>query len=622
MSLFGLSLVNVLLVGAGASAAAVAMYLLRPRQRVFLVPFAPLWQGVLAGEQPRALFRRLRGLLGLLLVLTILWLLSWALGRPAMGLGEERPRAIVVGVDVSASMAARTGGVRRIDEAKAAAHRVIESTSAPSVALVAFDDAVQVLSPFTSNRRDIHRRIDALATSSCAGRTLEALERIDALAQARDAAVVLIGDADAAEELGDTKPSADLRLVEVGSHAENVGILTFAMRGELAGSDDYQTMLRVGNFGLRNRAFTVKILRLEEDRETLVDAVSMELGPGQEKTAFFPSFGDISGRVIARLYDDEGNVLSDDLDADNEAYIYAAARSRVRVLVVTRGNLFLESALGSDDGVILSTVTPEDFAGAGESDVIIFDGDAPDAAPGAATIAFPRDEELASLPEDQIVRPGPIEARRDHPIFSSVSLRDVRVRRARRLSPQAGQTVLAESVAGEPLIVEGGTSGAPQYVLAFDPCASEWPIRAAFPLFWANIVRAASGRWLSVPFASVKSASSCKLKGLAGVERFRFTAPDGSVQTLSGKGDVQVSCRQVGFFRVESEDGTSYVGSNLFDADESDLNGEDGPGDRIVPRSANGVPSTGMLNLWRPLTVIAMGIVLLEWYTFTRRLTV
>ena len=263
MSLFGLSLANVLLIGAGCSAAAVVMYLLRPRQRVFRVPYAPLWQGALAREQPRALFRRLRGLLGLLLVLTILWLLSCALGRPVMGLGEKRARAIVVGVDVSASMGGRTDESRRIDDARAVAHRIIDSTSAPSVALVAFDDAVQVLSPFTGNLRDVHRSIDELVTSSCAGSTLEALERIESLAQARDAAIVLIGDADTAEALADTLPRAGLRLVQVGSHAENVGILAFTMRRALAGSGAYQTMVSVGNYGLRDRALTVKILAVE-----------------------------------------------------------------------------------------------------------------------------------------------------------------------------------------------------------------------------------------------------------------------------------------------------------------------------------------------------------------------
>ncbi|MFH0964298.1 MAG: VWA domain-containing protein [Planctomycetota bacterium] len=623
MSFLGWSLGQLLLAGGVASAASVILYLFRRRERVLPVSFLSFWEGALAERQPRALLRKLRGLLGLLLALVILWLTSLALGRPVVGGASERPGSVVLAVDVSTSMAALREDLPRIERARRLAREAVDSYPSIPIALVTFTDAVNVLVPFTKNRGEIRARLASLDASQCPGPTARAMETVRGIARARDSHLVVIGDADTAEALGDASEASSVTFLNAGEAGDNLAITEFAMRGGLAGGMDYETMVRIANYGREARELAVKIYSVDHDRETIVDAVSARLAPGIEKTLFFPSLGGLFGRVVARLHEPSGERLADALSADNEAYIYAEARAPVRVLLVSPGNLFLESALAVDRGVVVARKAPGEVGNAEGFDVVVFDGLAPKAFSHPRVIEFPRDEEIEALSDDGRIGPTRLMIAQDHPLFLGVSMRDIAIGRAMKLSAAAGDIALAKGVAGDPLIVESRSGAGRRILFAFDPCACEWPLRAAFPLFWANVVRLSADRWTSDPFASAKCGEDYPLKACGEATEIAFKAPDGSTGSIVSAPAVaaRLPCRQIGFYEVKSGGMVSYVGSNLFDGAESDLRGKSEAPDGSAAHPAT-VRVRGIPELWRALVVCAAAVAVLEWFTYTRRWTV
>src|SRR5690606_19575670 len=101
------------------------------RRRRFEVPFARLWQKVLDQKDANALWKQLKRLISLFLMLLILGLILFAALDPTLGGVSRKARSVVVLIDASASMKAMDGdedGARsRLDVAKARAKELIDS---------------------------------------------------------------------------------------------------------------------------------------------------------------------------------------------------------------------------------------------------------------------------------------------------------------------------------------------------------------------------------------------------------------------------------------------------------------------------------------------------------------
>src|SRR5438552_111787 len=124
-------------VAALGTAAVVALYLLRERERRVRGALVPLWEPEAGSRRIERLGRRLRRWLSLALQLVLLWLLLIALADPRPAATAPAARSWLVLVDRSASMAARLGGADRLAEARRQAHRVVAALGAEDRAMVA-----------------------------------------------------------------------------------------------------------------------------------------------------------------------------------------------------------------------------------------------------------------------------------------------------------------------------------------------------------------------------------------------------------------------------------------------------------------------------------------------------
>ena len=119
--------------------------------------------------------------------------------------------------------------------------------------------------------------------------------------------------------------------------------------------------------------------------------------------------------------------------------------------------------------------------------------------------------EVAALnyTSDPPVIPTVVGMERSHPLLRYVNIGDLKLSSMRRSELQPWGRVVVDASEG-PLVIEGSQDGQRTVYLAFDIYRSDFPLRAAFPIFMANAIRylgrraRAVGR--TVPAAS---ASTC-----------------------------------------------------------------------------------------------------------------
>ena len=112
-----------------------ALYFLKVRPRRQATNAFFLWEQIYQQNSSRALFKRLRDLWSLLLMLLVLALLAFAMAEPVIETDDSRDLIIVV--DASASMQAQTGHGTRMELAQAEAERWIRNLDGQRQAAVA-----------------------------------------------------------------------------------------------------------------------------------------------------------------------------------------------------------------------------------------------------------------------------------------------------------------------------------------------------------------------------------------------------------------------------------------------------------------------------------------------------
>ncbi len=148
-------------------------------------------------------------------------------------------------------------------------------------------------------------------------------------------------------------------------------------------------LVEIENFGTRRQAGNVELSH--EGR--LIDVKPFDLAPGERRTDIYPALAANTGIANARgwltAHLDLADKTADAFPLDDDAYAVVPPPRPVRVLLVTKGNWFLESLLRADDQITFDQLAPDAFqpAQAASFDVVVLDDflpagfDTPDALP-------------------------------------------------------------------------------------------------------------------------------------------------------------------------------------------------------------------------------------------------
>jgi hypothetical protein len=657
--------------------ALVILYFLKLKRREIQVSSTYLWKKALEDLRVNSPFQRLRMNILLLLQALVLACLLMALARPVANLRGLTERNHVILIDRSASMQATDGGGgrTRLQRALDEARRIVDGLQSWNVmndraVLVAFDDQAELLTPLTEQKsllREALGRITATDRRTDLHAAVEVARGI--LATLKQPVLTIISDG----KVGDTKDlgvAADVEVhyVKVGEVLDNLAIASIEVRRAFEGGEASRVFATVYNSGDVKKTTGVDCF-LEDE---LVASKEVEVGPHEQASVAFDSPKLRTGRLRAAI---DGQ---DALPVDDVGYAVLREKKDVRVLLVSDGNPFLEKGLEQDPLVRkdaegrVPRLAPGSFLpddpGLSAYDLVILDRlelKALGAGNYLIIDALPPFEGIRA--KGSVEKPTVVDWDEAHPVarfvsFSSldvVSARRVQLRKEDRVvvsaapggsegplrprskkkmgepgereAPAVSET---ESGAAIPLVFEARDGNRHCLVLPFDLMKTQsWPLKAAFPIFLANVIRWLGGAGHDERSLAVRTGEVAEIPVPKGATKVTVTDRHGQPHPTTLKEGEDIfrfaDTGVAGFYEVGFEGPPeveklpkSWFAANIASPDESDI----GPAPTIElesrPLSAESKAEEARRELWKALALAAFLILMLEWWVYNRRIYV
>lgn len=638
LHLAGWSALQVLGLFAGVGAGVVVLYLLKLRRRRVAVPFVQLWEQLLADRPTSRLFSSLSRWFSLLIALLVALALSLALGDPQAGpLDDERHWVVLL--DTSASMRATDVEPNRLAFAKRRVEGLVRQLGARDRMLLAqMGETTFPITPFTD-------RADTLLAALTPVQPTDGRADLDAaLRFARDALrgsdsphIVLVSDGritpTAAGERALAEVEAALHWIRVGQGGRNLAISAFAVRRYPLDRSRGQCLIELWNPTERDE---VAELTLVADGRT-VDMQQLSVGAGARVQRILDDISGVDQTLEARLAIVEAG--ADRQPADDRAYARVARRERVKVQVVSEGNLYLQAALLLDEYLDVVETKPADYTPLPDAQVAIFDSFVPSTPPSVPVLYLnpASDSEAAPFPiRGTVERPYFDRLVRDHPILRWTALRDVNVKESLAVRLQAGDRVIAgdrgrggtrSGAAGSraaPLLVAGERAGQPMVALLFDPRKSDLPLRVAWPLLLLNTIRSFLSNG-GEEVSSFRVGEPWRVAVDPDARTATVATPTGErleVPVVDGRPSYRAT--RAGFYRLEAAGSAPETVAVQPDLHDEPLMQ---PAETFAVGSQSASPprlrgASWWLDPWKWLVLAALTILAIEWLTYHRRWTV
>jgi hypothetical protein len=591
----------------------VLFYLLKRKRVLRLVSSTVLWQRFLAETQASAPFQRLRHNWLLVLQILMLILAVLALARPYFSGKVSAGRLQVVIIDASASMQSTDESPSRFEKARSGALELVDGLRDTDKMVVLFAGAqAEVRQSETSEKSALRRALLAGTAADSATQLTEALKMAESLTRDNNDAEVHLFSDGAAPGLRELQ-NKGLRLIyhRLGTRAENLGIVTLDVRANPEDATQRAVFAAVANASPEAREAQVELLFDGQ----LLETKAVQVPPTNTVPVVFVVGQPRDGVFTVRLPG------SDDLAADNQASIVSLLPQPVKVLLVSRGNRFLEKALRAAGRVEL-TVTPALTDANPAADVVVLDNVTPIEWPQPNVLAF------QSMNTNWFDAAGPVEGppivdwKPTHPLMRFVNLDNVLIARAVGVRAPSWAAAVVESPA-TPLVLAGELGRQRIVWVGFDVLESTWPLRVSFPIFVANAVDWLNPASIKASRLLVSAGQPFRLSVEAGATDAAVRMPDGTTRNLK----VDPGSRELVFGDTARQGtyeltvGTNRVTfcANLLDAAETQTR----PRDELDFGKFGSVTATGTrranLELWRWVAAAALVVLLFEWWYYHRR---
>lgn len=614
MTFLGMSTGVVGLLLGSTVAVVVYLYWLKPPPQRVIVPSTLLWNRLLKERKRNTFFDRLRWWLSLMLALTIGLLVAVGMGRPELSTSGGDLRNITVVIDNSATMATRTAdGFTRWEHAVAHAGRFLRQGSAGGEFLI-LDTSGQAPAGDAGDRRSALEVLAGLTVSLGGEPQFPDLPEIDS-------EIFFISDG---VMVNDAPPEATL--VSVFEPAHNVGITAFDVDALPSEPTRYYAFVQ-----MKNASPTAKLVTLQLSGALDVgvrDTLTLQAGETRSRSIDLSGFG--RGPIRAVVTAD-----ADAFTADDYAYGFLPMRTQTRVVLVTPGSTYLENVLADEPRLSVVVVSPARYNPQTSADVFIFDRFAPSEAPqGPALLFLPPNVGWLSPTLEVVENPEVSGWDRDHPVLRFVALEDLRIDRAARISASATGARRPGLSSGEsgaqsgPEVVVGNRS-LPLVLISdeqeklvrvsFALEDSNFPLHPSFPIFLSNTL----GWLMDEQTALVRAPGRVEVP----IPRAAVTDIEGNDVTAWPLSNRTVfMADQPGFYTLVSEnDRRARVAVNLASTERSSVN-DSGLASAEITAAASTVvagaepgPSD---ELWILLLLLALLLVVAEWVTYHKRVTV
>jgi len=591
------------------------MYMLRLRRQDVLVSSTLLWQRLVRDRQANVPWQRIRPNLLLLLQLLALALLTLALARPFVTAHMPVSDNLVILLDASASMQATDVVPSRFEAARRIMRDLVSTLESDhTVTIISVGFRPEVLASATGDRSLLRRAIDKASPTNGPANWQAAFALAAGLVGIGNAQVLIISDG----ALPDTLPpiGAQVRFISVGSGNDNRAITALAVRKSPSGT---QAFLRIANFD-------------DEDADLLVE-LSADNVLFDARRVRIPARSDIGLTITDLPYNmrilQAHLAAADSLQLDNTAWAVHGAPSSKRVLLLSRGNLFLERALSTFPGIELTRLAPDGLTSLDDVDgydLYVCDGVFTDTlkAGNLWLIAppLPPTGERLGRGRGVFTNTTLIRIALDDPLLRHVDLRDVHILRAYAIEPPPGAHVLVEAEGGPLLYVVERPEGR-QAVLTFDLHDSDLPLQIAFPILTANLLNWLMPTGEAIMAKPARPGDTIQLRPEIGAEKLIITAPDGTQITLPASESPLFADTELPGVYLVQQIGRSgnpispdtFFAVNLFDESESDITPR--AAIRVGQQEVSGtVQGEGRCEFWLWPAMLALGVLIIEWWVY------
>ncbi len=615
------------------------LYRQRPQREDAPVSTLMFWQQAIKIRDGQRSFRRWMKDINLLVLLLLALTLGLALAQPQWRTTAEYSHDAILIIDSSASMGARTGipGRNRFDEAKRKALQIID-TLPDNTNLLVMTSAryARPLSGFESDRELLKTIVAKLQPTEESGNPAAALKLARTLLRNRQQAQLHF-ITDGAFDADGAVATAGTEFHFVGDRRNNTAITRFDVRTTLHDDSAYEVFVAIRNFS--DATINVPFSFSMDSR--VLHQQSLSIKAGHESTLSLPLSGPLGSRATATI------ATNDALDADNTAYLAFSSPAPRRVLLLTPGNFYLETALRELPSTTLEVnqvqaahdnTTPADNTDTTISnarlqsyDLVVFDRVQPPPLLSGQYLLI--DTKVPGSDADTVERTASatVDGIAQHALMRDLDLSQLRIAAPRKIN--------ASGPAAQPLFWSADTDLALSTLqpdlrlvyLGFDLLQSNFPRQAAFPLFIRRSVDWLTASTLTMDQQGnravnherrrqVPAGESFTLTFAPGTEELIIAAPDGGAQAiaLTSARYTFSETSQTGFYQYTADGVQHYIAANLTDETESAIN-------RRLTVAANNNPQptarTGIVKvtLWPYLAWGALLLLMLEWWLWCTR---
>ncbi len=374
----------------------ILFYILRQKAEDRLFSSDMLWKELYRNLEAKTPFEKLKHQLLMYMQILILLLLILALAAPVLNTGGHVSRNLVLVMDTSGSMLYQyddTG--TRLDYSIREAEEAVSRAGRNTVVTIISCAGEPSLVYQGSDRTTIKSRLHQLAAREEAGTLDAALPLIHSVISDMEHAEILCytdtefasGDLLKMLEKQEQSVDASFSVINAYSAGENCAVDAVSYAVD---ADGTTVLCNVTNYGTKD---SEQELSLYADQQ-IVSVQPVQIPAGESTTVYFEPVRTASdGSTVIRAELSE----QDALPQDNVQQAAVTAGRESRVLLISKGNVFLEKALGLNEGVsVYKTDSPAVMGQTDDVyDLYVFDGDVSD-----------QDDKSAEKNADIVIPPG------------------------------------------------------------------------------------------------------------------------------------------------------------------------------------------------------------------------
>ena len=591
----------------------ILIHSLKPKPKKTMVTNLFLWRQASNERRGGAKIRRLVKNLPLYLQILTVALAALSLSKPVwLSPPRVQGNAVLI-LDTSASMKAGTVSGTRFDQARAEALKLIDHLpKAGKMLIIEAGTKPAVKSHFSGDKKQLTRIVEGIKPHDVSGRMDKAITlALSFVDPNTNDQVFLITDGSGFDFEKYARIHPKVRRILVHGGTKNVGITRFQFRPEIDSADHYEVMLALKNY---NPHPVLCPIRLTLKRETIVKK-TVGLKAMEKKVLIFPYTGPVSGRAHAILE------IQDDFPVDNDAFAVLNESRDIWILLVTRGNYYLEKLLQAYPNFMVNSIK-EIIPSSWEDqtmrhDIVILDRISP---PSTVKGNFLLIDVLSpSIPissTGQIRAPVVLDWDRENPLLANLDIGDLSIESAIQIKADDTLPPIIES-RETGLMYAYKEDGLRAVYLGFDLTRSDLPLRVAFPVMMSNIFEWLQPRALLFSSSQTRTGQPFPISLGPKTERFSVAPPSGKWEEYPAKPNPfnYEKTFDVGIYTVAEGEKWRHFAVNLTDESESDIRVLNlYPQDGGVPQQSGPEPVKEETSLWVVFLSAAAAALILEWY--------